>query len=120
MAPIFEDGNNKKDPPREEDLFETHSLTRLPWRIQTRITFSLKFPKMVSDRSHSKYHNKQQAAAIALSAPADIDDSGPASAHCIDKTVATDIFLSFFASLSLLSRSCYLYHMGVYGSIHFE
>ena len=25
MAPIFEDGNNKKDPPREEDLFETHS-----------------------------------------------------------------------------------------------
>ena len=26
MAPIFEDGNNKKDPPREEDLFETHSL----------------------------------------------------------------------------------------------
>ena len=23
MAPIFEDGNNKKDPPREEDLFET-------------------------------------------------------------------------------------------------
>ena len=32
MAPIFEDGNNKKDRPREGDLFETrsqaHSLLR--------------------------------------------------------------------------------------------
>ena len=26
MAPIFEDGNNKKDRPREGDLFETRSL----------------------------------------------------------------------------------------------
>ena len=25
MAPIFEDGNNKKDRPREGDLFETRS-----------------------------------------------------------------------------------------------
>jgi hypothetical protein len=25
MAPIFEDGNNKKDPPREEDLFDRSS-----------------------------------------------------------------------------------------------
>ena len=26
MAPIFEDGNNKKDPPREDDLFDRSSL----------------------------------------------------------------------------------------------
>ncbi len=25
MAPIFEDGNNKKDPPREDDLFDLSS-----------------------------------------------------------------------------------------------
>ena len=29
MAPIFEDGNNKKDRPREGDLFETRSLVLL-------------------------------------------------------------------------------------------
>ena len=28
MAPIFEDGNNKKDRPREGDLFETRSQAR--------------------------------------------------------------------------------------------
>ena len=26
MAPIFEDGNNKKDRPREDDLFDRSSL----------------------------------------------------------------------------------------------
>ena len=30
MAPIFEDGNSKKDRPREGDLFETRSPAEVP------------------------------------------------------------------------------------------
>jgi hypothetical protein len=37
MAPIFEDGNNKKDRPREGELFETRSLVekcRRPLKVR--------------------------------------------------------------------------------------
>ena len=39
MAPIFEDGNNKKDPPREDDLFYRSSLATVALALATVLVF---------------------------------------------------------------------------------